>query len=185
LLDAAGVAANTQFPLDGASVLAELANGKPRPRDDLLFFVSETPFKNHINVTAFNDDWKLVQQIEIGLASMTIENYLFYLSQDPYEFDNLAAQYPDVVEELADEIRHWRSLYPVAGTRSEIMPPPGWRAPLDWADYPKALDQLQQEPSGGMPPPETLRALDWQYGESGRLIYNCEPYRLLGGGLCQ
>jgi len=27
--------------------------------------------------------------------------------------------------------------------------------------------------------------LDWQYGENGRLIYNCEPYRWLGGGLCK
>jgi hypothetical protein len=36
-----------------------------------------------------------------------------------------------------------------------------------------------------MPPADTLRALDWMHGESGRLIYNCEPYSFIGGGLCK
>jgi len=73
----------------------------------------------------------------------------------------------------------------VAGTRSELMPPPGWRAPVDWADYPQQDSDLQPEPSGGMPPENAIRMLDWQYGENGRLIYNCEPYRWAGGGLCK
>ena len=37
----------------------------------------------------------------------------------------------------------------------------------------------------GMPPEGTLRPLDWQHGEAGRLIYDCEPVQLLGGGLCK
>ena len=41
------------------------------------------------------------------------------------------------------------------------------------------------EASGGMPPESAIRMLDWQYGENGRLIYNCEPYRWAGGGLCK
>ena len=36
-----------------------------------------------------------------------------------------------------------------------------------------------------MPPAHALVPLDWQHGEAGRLIYNCEPYRLIGGGLCR
>ncbi len=27
--------------------------------------------------------------------------------------------------------------------------------------------------------------IDWQHGEAGRLIYDCEPVQLLGGGACR
>jgi hypothetical protein len=65
------------------------------------------------------------------------------------------------------------------------VPPPGWRAPRDWSTYPIALDALQDEPAPGMPPAHAIRPLDWQHGEAGRLIYDCEPVQLLGGGLCR
>lgn len=185
LLEAAGVSPDTEFPIDGESMLNTIVKQQHRPREELLFFISETPFKNHINVTAFNEEWKLVQQIHLGLSSVNIDNFLFNIADDPYEHKNLADVYPDRVASLAKEIHHWRTLYPISGTRSQIMPPPGWRAPLDWSVYPVATQTLQQNPSQGMPPPSALKALDWQYGEAGRLIYNCEPYRLLGGGLCR
>ena len=76
-------------------------------------------------------------------------------------------------------------MHPASGTRAELVPPPGWRAPKDWADYPQSLEELQAEPAKGMPPDYALIPLDWQYGENGRLIYNCEPYKWLGGGLCR
>ena len=86
---------------------------------------------------------------------------------------------------LADEIHRWRQRYPVSGTRHELVPPPGWRAPKDWASYPVPIEDLQGEPAQGMPPPYAIRPLDWQHGEAGRLIYDCEPVALLGGGLCK
>ena len=97
----------------------------------------------------------------------------------------MVRQHPDVVARLSAAIHEWRSLYPVSGTRSELVPPPGWRAPKDWASYPQPIDELQAEPAPGMPPPDTLRALDWMHGEVGRLIYDCEPYSWAGGGLCR
>jgi hypothetical protein len=75
--------------------------------------------------------------------------------------------------------------YPVAGTRHELVPPPGWRAPRDWAGYPVPVSALQEGPAPGMPPKQALRVLDWQHGEAGRLIYDCEPWGWLGGGLCR
>ena len=30
-----------------------------------------------------------------------------------------------------------------------------------------------------------LVPLDWLHGETGRLIYDCEPYGFLGGGFCK
>ena len=76
-------------------------------------------------------------------------------------------------------------MYPVSGTRHALVPPPGWRAPLDWTNYPIPVADLQATPALGMAPPEALRILDYQHGEAGRLIYDCEPYRALGGGFCK
>ena len=136
-------------------------------------------------LTAFNDHWKLVQEIQQGLLSATVTNSLFRINEDPNEYNNLAAEFPDVVTKLAEKIHYWRTLYPVAGTRSELVPPPGWRAPLDWVSYPRKSEETQDTAAPGMPPAYALKPLDWQHGEAGRLIYNCEPYKYLGGGLCK
>jgi arylsulfatase A-like enzyme len=186
LAAAAGVTTgNERFELDGVNMWPAISAGQRQPREDLVFFASETPIRGSFMFTAFNDHWKLVQEVEQGLLSATVTNYLFRIADDPYEYNNLATEYPEVVAELAQEIHHWRTLHPVAGMRSELVPPPGWRAPLDWATYPRGHDETQAEAAPGMPPAHALRPLDWQHGEAGRLIYNCEPYRLLGGGLCQ
>lgn len=185
LTAAAGIEAVTRYRLDGQDMLPAVTGQRAIPRDELLFFIAESPFKNTVNVTAFDDEWKLVQRIESGFTSVEVTNFLFRITDDPNEYQNLAQTYPEVVVEMAQEIRHWRHLYPVAGTRSELMPPPGWKAPLNWADYPQQPSELQPNASGGMPPENAIRMLDWQYGENGRLIYNCEPYRWLGGGLCR
>jgi len=185
LTAAAGIETNTQYPLDGKNMLSAFTGETDIPREEYLFFISETPFKDRVNATVFNQDWKLVQKIHAGLNSIDIENYLFKIDNDPYETNNLAEQYPRMVADLSEEIRFWRSLYPVAGTRSELVPPPGWRAPIDWATYPIPQGKLQQESARGMAPASALKTLDWQYGEAGRLIYNCEPYRWVGGGLCR
>jgi hypothetical protein len=114
-----------------------------------------------------------------------VTSYLFRIRDDPNEYHNLASQHPDVVADMSAAIHRWRTLHPVAGARAELVPPPGWRAPLDWASYPIPLAELQTVPAPGMPPPDALRALDWLHGETGRLIYDCEPYPMLGGGLCR
>lgn len=176
---------NARFAFDGRNMWPAIAAQKTLPRDDLVFFASETPIRGAFMFTAFNDHWKLVQEVDQGLLSASVSNYLFDIQADPHERNNLAAEYPGVVTELADAIHAWRMLYPVAGTRNELVPPPGWRAPRDWATYPRPLDETQDVSAPGMPPAFALPALDWQHGEAGRLLYNCEPYRLLGGGLCR
>jgi arylsulfatase B len=185
LAEASGIEMKNAFDLDGRSLWSAIAEGKRIPREDLLFFASETPIHGTFNVTAFNDEWKLVQTIKQGLLSADIENWLFQLDEDPNERNNVADAHPEVVAELAGEIHTWRTMYPVAGTRNQLVPPPGWRAPLDWTDYPIPIEKLQDTPAPGMPPPETVRVLDFMHGEAGRLIYDCEPVGLLGGGLCK
>jgi hypothetical protein len=86
---------------------------------------------------------------------------------------------------MADAIHRWRTLYRVAGTRTELVPRLGWRAPVDWSSYPIPLEELQDEAAPGMAPDaNALRALDWMHGEAGRLLYDCEPW-ILKGGLCR
>ncbi|MEM9253868.1 MAG: sulfatase-like hydrolase/transferase [Pseudomonadota bacterium] len=176
---------NTTFALDGVDMWPAISRGQKMPREDLIFFTSETPIRGSFMFTAFNEHWKLVQEVEQGLLSSTVTNYLFDIERDPYERNNLAAEHPDVVQTMAEKVHSWRMLYPVSGTRHELVPPPGWRAPRDWASYPRSMAETQDGPAPGMPPPYALPALDWQHGEAGRLIYDCEPYKLLGGGLCK
>ena len=185
LAAAADVPVESRFELNGRNLWPALEAGKRQPRNDYLLFASETPIRGHFNLTAFNDDWKLVQEIDQGWLSADVTQHLFRIGEDPNERVNLASAHPDVVTKMADAILEWRSLYPVSGTRHELVPPPGWRAPKDWSTYPVPLDELQGDTSPGMAPAYAIPILDFQHGDAGRLIYDCEPYTLLGGGLCK
>ena len=185
LAAAAGIEMRSNFEIDGRNLWPAIRKGKRVELEDYLYFASETPIKGVFNLTAFDDEWKLVQEVRQGLLAADVTNYLFRVAEDPFEQNNLAAAQPEVVAKLSRAIHLWRQRYPVAGTRGELVPPPGWRAPRDWTDYPVALEALQDAPAPGMPPPEAVRPLDWQHGEAGRLIYDCDPVQLLGGGLCK
>jgi len=161
-----------------------IAQGEAVPLEKPLMFASEIPIYGSFKFTAFDESWKLVQEVEQEQLSVTVTNYLFDISKDPNEYNNLASAYPEVVEQLSEAIHEWRALYPINGTRSELVPPPGWRAPRDWARYPIPLEELQDESNTGMAPtPSILRVLDWQHGSRGRLEYNCSS-RWWSGGVC-
>ena len=184
LADAAGIEARNKRKFDGSSMWPAIADGEVIPRQELVYFASETPIYGHFNLTAFNDDWKLVQEIEQDQLETTVTSYLFRIQDDPNEYNNLAQAHPDVVQELAGKIHDWRALYPINGTRSQLVPPPGWRAPVDWASYPIPLEELQAGPAPGMAPNRHIeRILDLQHGERGRLVYDCAPKWWLAG-LC-
>jgi arylsulfatase B len=182
LTDAAGVEPQNKRKFDGRSMWPAITSGAQMPRDELVYFASETPIYGHFNLTAFNDEWKLVQEVEQDQLETTVTNYLFRIQQDPNEYNNLAQAHPDVVQKLSGMMREWRALYPINGTRSQLMPPPGWRAPKDWATYPIPLDELQTDAAPGMPPTRQIeKILDMQHGERGRLSYDCTPKWWLGG----
>jgi len=184
LSEATGVPALNRRAFDGHSLWPAVAGGADMPRDELVYFASETPIYGHFNLTAFNDEWKLVQEIEQDQLATTVTNYLFRITDDPNEYNNLAQNHPEIVQRLAGKIHDWRALYPVNGTRSRLVPPPGWRAPKDWATYPVPLAELQSDPAPGMAPDaRTERILDFQHGDRGRLTYDCTPRWWLGG-LC-
>jgi arylsulfatase A-like enzyme len=182
LAEAAAISPRNKRQFDGRSMWQAITEGAVIPRQDLVYFASETPIYGLFSLTAFNDEWKLVQEIEQDQLATTVTNYLFRIKDDPYEYNNLAQAHPEVVLELAQSIHDWRALYPISGTRSQLVPPPGWRAPKDWATYPIPIDELQTAPAPGMPPNKQIeRLLDMQHGERGRLVYDCSPKWWLAG----
>lgn len=173
---AASIETGNKRPLDGKNMLPSILGKQSAPREELVFFSSESPIRNNFSLTAFNDEWKLVQSIKQGFTQTEVTNHLFKINEDPHEKNNLAEQHPKVVARLSQSIRDWRMLYPLNGIRSNIVPPPGWKAPLDWSFYPKPDDQLQRQEAFGQAPNLKVKTyLDILYGEAGRLIYDCVP----------
>ena len=174
LADAAGVDPLNTFEFDGSSLWPSISEGTTHTREDMIMFASEIPIYGSFKLTAFDNTWKLVQEMEQDQLSTTVTNYLFKIADDPNEYSNLAAEYPDIVVSMSKAISEWRALHPVSGTRSVLIPPPGWRAPKDWASYPRPLEDLQSDTTLGLVPSELyLRILDMQHGQRGRLMYGC------------
>lgn len=174
LADAAGVDPLNTFEFDGSSLWPSISEGTTHTREDMIMFASEIPIYGSFKLTAFDNTWKLVQEMEQDQLSTTVTNYLFKIADDPNEYNNLAAEYPDIVVSMSKAISEWRALHPVSGTRSVLIPPPGWRAPKDWASYPRPLENLQDDTTMGLVPSELyLRILDMQHGQRGRLMYGC------------
>ena len=174
LADAAGVDPLNTFEFDGSSLWPSISEGTTHTREDMIMFASEIPIYGSFKLTAFDNTWKLVQEMEQDQLSTTVTNYLFKIADDPNEYNNLAAEYPDIVVSMSKAISEWRARHPVSGTRSVLIPPPGWRAPKDWASYPRPLEDLQSDTTLGLVPSELyLRILDMQHGQRGRLMYGC------------
>ena len=64
VMEAAGISPGAHFPFDGQSLWPSIKTGAVAPRDDFVFFASETPIYGHFNLTVFNDQWKLVQEVD-------------------------------------------------------------------------------------------------------------------------
>jgi arylsulfatase A-like enzyme len=174
LADAAGVDPLNTFEFDGSSLWPSISEGATHSREDMVMFASEIPIYGSFKLTAFDDTWKLVQEMEQDQLSTTVTNYLFKITDDPNEYNNLAEEHPEIVVSMSQAISEWRALHPVSGTRSVLIPPPGWRAPKDWASYPRPLEDLQSDTTLGLVPSELyLRILDMQHGQRGRLMYGC------------
>ncbi len=181
LAAATGIEMGTEFELDGKNLLPALTEGVDIKREDTVFFGSEIPNYGDFNFTAISGDWKLVQWIEQEPTSTTVRHELFNLKNDLSEYHNLAEKYPDKVQAMARDILQWRARHPINGTRTKLSPPPGWRAPLDWASYPIKSELLQAEPTSSIAPSKVSeQILDRRLKQRGRIIYNCDPNPFLG-----
>jgi arylsulfatase A-like enzyme len=76
-------------PLDGMDVWDAIGEGKPSPRDEVIYDIE--PFRAAVR----KGDWKLIWR-----TSLPSHIELFNIAQDPGEKTDLAAKHPDKVAEL-------------------------------------------------------------------------------------
>ena len=174
LSSASGINMKNTKMIDGRNMWPAITKQEDIPLKDDIYFVSEIPNYGHFHTTVFNNKWKLVQSISTSLLEIKVENKLFDISNDPYEFQDLASQKPNLVKDMAEKIRNWRALHPIAGTRTLLVPPPGWRAPKDWSTYTIPKDELQNDASLGFGA-HAHQILDSYLKDHGRIIYDCKP----------
>jgi arylsulfatase A-like enzyme len=89
----AGASLAKTKPLDGLDTWSTLSEGKPSPRDEVVYDIE--PFRAAVR----QGNWKLVWQ-----ATLPSRVELFNLAQDPSEKTNLASQNPQKVAELQQRI---------------------------------------------------------------------------------
>ncbi len=174
LSSASGIIMKNTKVIDGRDMWPAIIEQEDIPLKEDIYFVSEIPNYGHFHTTIFNKKWKLVQSISSSLLEIKVENKLFDIANDPYEFKDLASQEPNLVQEMAEKIRNWRALHPIAGTRTLLVPPPGWRAPKDWSTYTIPKDKLQNDASLGFGA-HAHQILDSYLKDHGRIIYDCKP----------
>ena len=65
------------------------------------------------------------------------QKYLYLIRDDPNERDNVAAEHPDVVEELYKKVKAFRALQPADAVQPFSQGTEGFKAPKDWrmGDY--------------------------------------------------
>jgi arylsulfatase A-like enzyme len=89
----AGATLGKNKPLDGMDVWPAIGEGKPSPRDEIVYNVD--PLAGAVR----QGDWKLVWK-----AALPQKLALFNLAEDASETKNLADQHPDEVKKLQDRI---------------------------------------------------------------------------------
>jgi arylsulfatase A-like enzyme len=151
LAAATGIALEPNRPLDGQDMWPALRDDEAVPRAGPLFFASEIPLPGLIHLSVLDGPWKLVQVLREQPTAMQVQQLLFRIEDDPFEQSDLAEKHPDVVERLAGAIARWRSQHPMGGTRSTLVPHPGWVPPLDWAAAVQPSAQLQPRWSNELP----------------------------------
>ena len=179
---AAGLAPDGDKRLDGVDMSAVIFDAAAGQRERPLYFASEIPTFGSFQFAVIDGRWKLVEFVERDWLSTSVTRQLFRIDADPHELNNVAEAHPNVVERLAKLLHDRRMLHPVGGIRGRIASPPGWHPPQDWATYPRPMEGLQADPASSMAPtPLIERALDYNHGERGRIIYDCEPVLGMGG----
>ena len=94
VLALAGAKGSPDHPFDGKDIWPVLANGQPSPHEDYLINVE--PFRGAVR----KGDWKLVK-----IALLPGRTELFDLAKDPGEKNNVADQFPEIVNDLSARLQ--------------------------------------------------------------------------------
>jgi len=169
--DAAGVEMQHAKKLDGQDRWGALMNSGKNPRTGDLYFASNSPIFDKYHLSVMEKRWKLVQIIDHKSASTEVENFLFDLSADAEEKNNLAESNPAIVKRMAEKIRKWRALHPINGVRVALAPHPGWRAPHDYAASVIPSEALQEDYLNSYTSGIRGKILQKRHGDKGKLAY--------------
>jgi len=171
LAAAAGVEMQNKKKLDGVNRWSSILGIDMSVRGD-LYFAANPPIYNRFHVSILEEKWKLVQIIDHQPAETLVENFLFDINADPGEQNNLAEQNPGEVSRMAAKIQAWRAQHPVNGVRVELVPNPGWRAPLDYAEAVTPASEINAEQYEGYVSGAAAKFLQNRYGDKGKLKYD-------------
>ncbi|MBT3340680.1 MAG: arylsulfatase [Planctomycetes bacterium] len=160
ILDAAGTSAQNPDGInaqpDGKSILETLSPElETQPREDLFFATCTSKMTSY---SVIRWPWKLTQRIFRGTE--VTRNFLFNLSEDPKESNNLNEPEVAIGNELREAILTWvKEVHPdgvdyhMPASCTTQTPPTGWQAPADWTD----LGTLQTVDKPQMAPAPDLR----------------------------
>ncbi len=159
ILDAAGTSAENADGInaapDGKSVLETLAPELETQAREDLFFATCTDKMTSYAIIRW--PWKLTQRIFRGTE--VTRNFLFDLSVDPKEANNVNAAETEKGDELRAALQQWvKDTHPAGAdfympaSCTTQTPPDGWEAPLDWTE----LGTLQTVDKPQMAPPPDL-----------------------------
>ncbi len=126
----------------------------------------------------------LSQSIVQGFSSMSIQQQLCQGTEQEsrcHLIDN--SETKKVSDKLTELTRQRRALHPITGIRQGQQPPLGWRAPAHWQSITLSDSLLQDISAPGDVPKVARLPLDFQLGDKGRIIYDCEP-KWWAFGLC-
>ena len=169
--DAAGIEMKHEKKLDGQDRWEALINSGTDPRNGDLYFASNSPILDKYHVSVMESRWKLVQIIDYKSAETEVENFLFDISIDAEEKNNLAKDNPKTVDRMAEKIRKWRALHPINGVKVALAPHPGWRAPKDYAVSVIPEEELQEDYLNSYISGLRGKILQKRHGDKGRLVY--------------
>ncbi|MDX2460123.1 MAG: arylsulfatase [Gammaproteobacteria bacterium] len=100
VLGALDMSPDWENPLDGSNQWPAIADGRD-PEDRVRILVNHN--RRDYSIALFSEDWKLVRMQDRDSGQTQV--HLFRIDEDPYEKNDLASEYPDVVEQLLSEFQ--------------------------------------------------------------------------------
>lgn len=141
LMNVAGIEDHGGKPLDGIDILDVLTGNQTKLDRELYNYIGQAgPETEQISYTT--NEWKLLiigpQVNDDTLDDAKRRKMLFNLQEDPYETTNLAADHPELVEDMYNKLREFRGLMPevsippfFGGHEKGLVPPKEWKLPED------------------------------------------------------
>ncbi len=158
--------------MDGENRWPAITGSKVSPRNGDLYFASNSPIFNKYHLSVLEQKWKLVQIIDHKSQSTEVESFLFDIENDPYEKTNLADANPAQVERMSAKITKWRAQHPINGVRVALIPHPGWRAPVDYAQSVIPAEELQEDGFDNYVSGMRGKILQKRHGNKGKITYD-------------